>query len=61
MNLLSFRRRGVSLALGALLAVAVLKLAACSAIDPVPPDPHLIPELILVVDMLDASDAEAAP
>jgi len=32
------------IAIGLLLAVAALKGAACSAVDPVPPDPHNNPD-----------------
>ena len=39
---------------------AALTAAACSAIDPNPPDPHSHPDP-LVGSSLDAGDAEAAP
>jgi hypothetical protein len=35
--------RVAPVALGVLLAAATLKLAACSAVDPNPPNPHLVP------------------
>lgn len=37
---MSYTRRAASALLGLALAAASLKIAACSAIDPVPPDPH---------------------
>ena len=61
---MSPRRCFLSLAIGLLLACATM--AACSAIDPNPPDPHLFPAPDPFVGNLfdgepaDASDAEAA-
>jgi hypothetical protein len=62
MNLLS-KRRFASLGLGIMLAGMALRLAACSAVDPNPPNPHLNPDLLLVIEMPDASSdaTEEAP
>lgn len=36
-------RRSVSV-VGLMLAAAALRLTACSAVDPVPPNPHILPD-----------------
>lgn len=56
------RRYTFSALLGLVIAVALFKLAACSAIDPNPPDPHVEPpgEPLQHIPS-DASDEEAGP
>jgi hypothetical protein len=48
------------IALGLLLAVAALKGAACSAVDPNPPNPHAIPDSDPLMADRDAGDGGEA-
>lgn len=56
-------RHLASMILGVILAAAPLKLTACSAIDPNPPDPHgdAGEELQRALDGGDGGDGEAMP